>query len=105
MPNKEQITVLFLDDNKINSLKGIPVLAQLEYINLRNNNITSLAGMPELAQLRWLYLENNNIDSLEGLSPFVRLTQLQELSLRGNKISEEEKEKIRAHFSGVRVVF
>ena len=69
-----EIRVLNLSDNKINSLEGIQRFNSLEILNVSNNNITSLEHLTLLSanniSINRIILSNNKITSLKGIKNF-----------------------------------
>ena len=76
---------LYLQTNKLTSLKGTENLTNLKELYLNNNELTSLPeGIDKLTNLKRLYLRNNELTSLEGID---KLTNLKELHLRNNELT------------------
>lgn len=73
---------LIISGNKINSLRPLSELYNLEYIDARNNLITNISTMP--ANLKYLNLDYNLLEGLEGLKVADKLVYL---SASHNKIS------------------
>ncbi|XP_059474299.1 leucine-rich repeat-containing protein 49 [Neocloeon triangulifer] len=66
-------------------LKG---LGALEELNLRRNRIRRVEGVAHAPKLAKLFLSNNNIHSVEELNGVRQASQLKELSIDGNPVSE-----------------
>ena len=75
----EKVTVLFLDDNQLTSVKGLEKLTKLTILNLINNKLTDVKGLENLTQLKTLYLRINpdltkaQIDQLQKALPKCRI--------------------------------
>jgi len=79
---------IYLDGNKISGLGAIATLTKLEILSGNDNEIATLDDfIHNLSQLRYLSLRNNQIKA-EKMRPLVKLTQLQEVHLDGNQISD-----------------
>lgn len=98
-----QLTTLFLNDNKVRSLQGLPFnLVHLDMSNnhlsnvnlfpmsfistliVSGNEITSLEPMANLRALSSLDISNNKLKSLKGLE---NLTALRTLNVRNNQLT------------------
>lgn len=79
-----EITELYLQSNKLKSLPNIE-LKFLKKLDVSNNYLKSLAGISNMKNLNYLLLENNNIYSLL-LNEILLLTQLKEFNISGNRI-------------------
>ncbi|EKF29007.1 hypothetical protein MOQ_007227 [Trypanosoma cruzi marinkellei] len=63
-----QCTVLYLNDNAIDSLEGLCSLQRLHSLYLSNNALQECCTLPVLPSLRLLDVSNNSIGSFVGLS-------------------------------------
>ena len=79
-----QLTTLNLVDNKLTDVKGLEKLKKLKMLALGDNQLTSVKGLAKLTQLEELYLGSNQLTDVKGLE---KLTQLKELSLGYNKLT------------------
>ncbi|RNF12217.1 putative dynein assembly factor 1, axonemal-like [Trypanosoma conorhini] len=61
-------TVLYLNNNAIDSLEGLHPLRQLHSLYLSNNALQDCRSLPALPSLRLLDISNNGIASFEGLA-------------------------------------
>jgi len=92
-PKKEQLTKLLLKDSLtiadegLTDLKPLMKFSRLRYLSISNNQIQSLAPVEGLNSL--IELEADNI-GLESVQSILRLKKLKKLSLRNNRISEEQ---------------
>lgn len=94
MATFSNLSVLWLNDNKLTKLKGLDENVRLTALYLQNNRITSISSascsLSKLRFLRTLMLQNNRIINLtETLGVLERLPQLNTLNLFGNPIAEE----------------
>ncbi|GKT32447.1 dynein regulatory complex subunit 3-like [Aduncisulcus paluster] len=78
---------LHLDNNKIESIKGLEMCVNLEFLDLSFNKIKAIENLFHLKKLKDLSLAYNQIKHLSGLSD---LKSLQILSLSNNSIEEAE---------------
>ena len=75
---------VYLNDNRLTSVKGLEKLTQLTTLNLVDNKLTDVKGLEKLTQLKELSLGYNKLTSIKGLE---KLTQLKELILTDNKLT------------------
>ncbi len=80
-----EITELELEDNRIESLKGLEAFAWLTSLNLAENNISDLSHLAGLRELKMLDLSVNRITDL---GPLGSLDSLEELDLSENPIKK-----------------
>ncbi|RNF03063.1 putative dynein assembly factor 1, axonemal-like [Trypanosoma rangeli] len=69
-------TVLYLNNNAIDSLEGLYPLQKLHSLYLSNNTLRDCRSLPALPALRLLDVSNNSITSLEGLASALGLETL-----------------------------
>jgi len=74
-------------DNTVQSLKGIELLSNLEYLYLNYHNISDLSPLSELTALKYVSLNYNKIETICDLSKLVNLTSL---GIGGNYIPSGE---------------
>lgn len=84
--NFPKLKSLNLKNNKLKSLKGLPMFNNLIELNLSDNRITTLEGMPLFPRLKRLYLDNN--DSLTNWNGCPTFQNLKYLSLVQSKNNE-----------------
>ena len=70
-------------DLEIESLEGIEVFKNLEFLFVTFHQLTSLEPLSQLEHLKCLFVNDNNITSLKGIS---HLTDLTSLYIHGNQI-------------------
>ncbi len=96
---------LYLNTNELTSLpEGIDKLTNLKWLDLYNNKLTNLESIGKLTNLKWLGLQRNKLTSLKGIE---KLTNLEWLDLKGkmNLISDAEKERITALLPDTEIEF
>jgi len=77
------VTKLYLSENKISDLRPLSALTNLSYLELWENEVSDLTPLSKLTNLNHLHLSYNKIRSITPLS---NLTNLTELYLYKNKI-------------------
>lgn len=103
---------LYLSRNRLQSIQGLDVLANLRILALQNNQIERIGGLDRLGRLEELYLSNNRLQQIEGLDAnenlrvldvannmislldgLGHLSELQEFWANGNRIDSFEELK------------
>eukprot|EP01137_Pigoraptor_chileana_P001151 Opistho-2@38366 len=79
------LSVLYLYENQIESMRSISCLTGLTHLYLQDNRIRKIEGLEGLTRVTKLYLNNNEIETVEGLESLVAL---QELYLQNQRIPE-----------------
>jgi len=74
-------------NNRINEIKGLDNLTNLEFLDLSYNQISEIKGLDNLKNLKFLDLRNNKISAIKQLNI---LKQLEHLYLGFNRISIKE---------------
>ena len=77
---------LILHDNQVDSMLGIEGLPHLQKLCLSRNRICKMEYLHHVGDLRELYLQANLIEYID--ESVQTLTELQSLSLAGNKVRE-----------------
>lgn len=77
------LTILDLDENKINTLNGLQELSNVESLNLSNNEIQSISELSQYSKIKVLKIANNNISDMTDV---INMEKLEELDLSGNEI-------------------
>ncbi|EPY23551.1 leucine rich repeat containing 61 [Strigomonas culicis] len=79
----KSLTVLHLSHNRLDTLRGIEVLAEtLTYLNAAENKLSDIASVAPCVQLRHVLLEGNQLSNRASLMPLTKLTRLEVLCLR-----------------------
>ncbi|VDM02246.1 unnamed protein product [Schistocephalus solidus] len=71
-----ELQVLYLYDNKMDSIPFFPNNINLTHLYLQNNEIQRISHLNELINLQKLFLSGNRISVLEGLENLEKLTEL-----------------------------
>ena len=95
MARFKTLEVLWLNDNKLNKLKGLEDNFRLKHLYLHNNRIASLVNssccLKELKHLETLQLQGNMLQDLQAtLKVLVKLTSLRQLNMQGNPLTNEQ---------------
>ncbi len=83
----DEITHLDVSFSGVETLEGIEVLKNLEYLTVSSNMIQDLSPISSLEQLKLLDIQNNRITDL---SPLIGLSKLEVLLIRNNPIESIE---------------
>lgn len=83
MAKLNNLTILNLEDNQIQSLNGVQDLGNIEQLQLSNNNIKSINELERCINIKHLNLSNNNISDMTNI---LNMKKLEELDLSGNEI-------------------
>lgn len=83
MSKLNNLTILDLQDNKIQSLNGMQSLENIEKLRLSNNNIESINELKQYVNIKELTLANNSISDMTAV---LNMKKLEELDLSGNEI-------------------
>ena len=90
----DNLTHLYLDNNKISDIQNLNHLTQLKWLDLSFNNIKSIVNVDQLINLTDLSFYQNKISEVKNLDT---LTQLSTLSLGNNQISDLDKTCVSLH--------
>ncbi|XP_050527262.1 leucine-rich repeat-containing protein 23-like [Daktulosphaira vitifoliae] len=83
------LSVLYLSRNKIQNLKGLKDLINLERLHLRSNHITKLDGFNEkMKKLKYLNIRENRIDNIKELKKLKCLSSLKILVVKSNNFND-----------------
>ena len=85
------LEALWLNGNKLTKIQGLDTNMQLKSLYLQDNRITTLKGsLQSLRHLEYLALQNNRLTDLEAtLKLMQHLSRLEELDLSGNPVANE----------------
>ena len=85
------LEALWLNGNKLTKIQGLDTNMQLKSLYLQDNRITTLKGsLQSLRHLEYLALQNNRLADLEAtLKLMQHLSRLEELDLSGNPVANE----------------
>lgn len=100
------LTTLYLNDNALTALPAsMADLSKLAYLNADRNKLTSLpSDLGRLPALKWLRLNGNQLTALPSdLSGWSK--SLKRLYLKGNPLSDAEKDRIRKALPECEVFF
>ncbi len=78
---------LYLQNNRIESMRGVEYFKNLRTLNLSQNRIKKIEGLDSLSKLIEINLSDNNIEVIENLN---HLKLLKTLDLKKNKIKKIE---------------
>lgn len=87
------LTHLILSFNQLQNVFSIEHCPGLIVLDLSYNCITNIENLSRLLSLQKLFLHFNQIAQIEDLVPLYEIKNIQELTLRGNPVGENEKEK------------
>lgn len=85
MSKLNNLTILDLQDNKIQSLNGIQSLENIEKLRISNNNIESINELKQYVNIKELKSANNNISDMTAI---INMKEIEELDLSGNEIED-----------------
>lgn len=85
----QNLVVLDISQNFIDSIGGIPEMPRLEHLDLSFNPITSVSQMPECPQLGTLALKNTFISSLNAIPPHMLSNPTLRIDLSGSPLDRE----------------
>ncbi|CAE7901986.1 Lrrc49 [Symbiodinium microadriaticum] len=85
------LRVLNLAGNFLPNIFNLDGLVSLTELNIRRNSISTTAGVDQVPQLQRLFASHNNIVLHEDLRFLSAATNLRELTLDGNPISDKNK--------------
>mmetsp|Transcript_10123 Transcript_10123/g.28846 ORF Transcript_10123/g.28846 Transcript_10123/m.28846 type:complete len:440 (+) Transcript_10123:92-1411(+) len=83
----ENLTELYLANNKIKTMTGISTLTKLRKIDLGANRIRVIEELSNLIHLEELWLGKNKIEMIQGLET---LTKLRRLDVQSNRLTTVE---------------
>ncbi|MTK11015.1 MAG: leucine-rich repeat protein, partial [Clostridiaceae bacterium] len=84
-----------LDNNNISDIITLKGLTNLSFIYLNDNKISDISSLKELTNVNVLDLSNNKISNISELKELTKLTKLTRLNLKGNPISNTDKEALK----------
>jgi Leucine-rich repeat (LRR) protein len=103
----EDLMILVLRDNEVQSIKAVKQLYNLRYLNINGNQLTDLSPISKLDDLVYLKVDNNQIRDIapiynnEGFryrgNVFISGNPLNEISLH-TYLPELEKRKVRIEY-------
>lgn len=76
---------LYIDDNKIETLKPLRMCENIQLISINNNKLSNLSGLENALELKEIYAQTNNINSLAGLE---NATILFTVNLNDNELAD-----------------
>eukprot|EP00339_Tiarina_fusa_P019828 CAMPEP_0117003960 /NCGR_PEP_ID=MMETSP0472-20121206/5105_1 /TAXON_ID=693140 ORGANISM="Tiarina fusus, Strain LIS" /NCGR_SAMPLE_ID=MMETSP0472 /ASSEMBLY_ACC=CAM_ASM_000603 /LENGTH=179 /DNA_ID=CAMNT_0004704781 /DNA_START=23 /DNA_END=559 /DNA_ORIENTATION=- len=83
----ENLTELYIANNKLKEITGLHTLKQLKKIDLGANRIRVMEGLEQLTNLEELWLGKNKIEEIQGLET---LTKLRRLDVQSNRLTKIE---------------
>lgn len=90
-----QLKKLYISQNRISNLSPLSQLKTLETLHIRENEIVNLEGLVELENLIEVNLRQNLIADMKEFDHLVNATGLLKLSTTDNPVNEEEEIRIR----------
>jgi hypothetical protein len=101
----QSLQELSLYQNNIDTLpQSISKLRKLIAVNLASNNLTEFPDqLMIMKNIKWLCLSDNDIKSIP--SAIKNMKQLKTLIIRGNPITKDDVEKLRAGMPKVKIIF
>ena len=71
----DQLEELFVNENKLGSLKGLEKMPNLKVLGAGNNQLTDVSALQDASKLEKLYMWENRLTSLKGLEnkPYLKI--------------------------------
>lgn len=101
--NCPNLQTLYLNNNKIKSIKFEGKFDKLEFINLDRNQLTEInLDFENIPNLQHLYLHENKLTDLNNLSKYILKTEDFDLAIRENTITNPPKEIVDKGFDAIK---